>query len=88
MPYAEQTLETPRTPLQKQQRDVLGQGAEEATDPAAHNEDEAHGQDHQDGSVQRCQERGLRGRAGNQTGSPREVQQSTSEPCVSGRPPS
>ena len=26
MPYAEQTLEKPRTPLQKQQRDVLGVG--------------------------------------------------------------
>ena len=73
---------------EEQQRDALGQGAEEATDPAAHNEDEAQGQDHQDGSVQRCRERGFRTEAGTQTGPPREGQQSMSEPCAPGRPPS
>lgn len=72
---------------EEQQRDALGQGAEEATDPAAHNEDEAQGQDHQDGSVQRCQERGFRDQGGTQTGPPREGQQSTSELCVPGCPP-
>lgn len=58
---------------EEQQRDALGQGAEEATHPAHHDEDEAQRQDHHDGSVQSCRERGLRVQVG-------------TRPCAPGRP--
>lgn len=48
---------------EEQQRDALGQGAEEAADPATHDKDEAQGQNHHDGSVQHCGEWGS-GRGG------------------------
>lgn len=65
---------TPRlTPQQEvaageeQQRDTLGQGAEEASHPAAHNEHEAQRQDQHNGSAHSCRERGLRVQVGTRT---------------------
>lgn len=55
----------------EQQQDALCQGTEEAAEPAAHDKDEAQGQDHHDSSVEGCQERGLRVRAGTRTDPPK-----------------
>lgn len=43
---------------EKQQRHALGQGAEQAADPAAHEKDQAQGQDHHDCTVQHCRKGG------------------------------